>query len=178
MGETHNPYAPPSTEADYDPAGSALHTPGNLPLASRGKRWLGYLFDHLVAAMAAIPGVALAMTSGKEESGLALGLAGFLVISAIQAYLIATTGQSVAKRILNVKVVRQDGSPPGFVYGVLLRSWLVFVIQIVPGLGNIFGFIDGVMVFRADQRCLHDLIAGTSVVQVVPGGATWAPSAR
>jgi uncharacterized RDD family membrane protein YckC len=49
----------------------------------------------------------------------------------------------------------------GFVPHVALRAWLVTLIGIIP----LFGLVDILFIFREDKRCIHDLIAGTRVIQ-------------
>jgi hypothetical protein len=39
------------------------------------------------------------------------------------------------------------------------------VLRLVPILGAIFWITDSLFIFRADRRCLHDLMAGTKVVR-------------
>jgi uncharacterized RDD family membrane protein YckC len=91
---------------------------------------------------------------------------GLMVLSFMiyQWYLIATTGQSLAKRWLGIKIVRLDGSPVGFVNGVILRSWVVGALSNIPILGTIIGLVNPLMIFGEERRCLHDHIAGTRVV--------------
>lgn len=38
------------------------------------------------------------------------------------------------------------------------------VISAIPLAGAAFGLVDILFIFRADRRCIHDLIAGTHVV--------------
>jgi uncharacterized RDD family membrane protein YckC len=38
----------------------------------------------------------------------------------------------------------------------------------IPIFGLFFVLADTLMIFRADRRCLHDLMAGTRVVKVRP----------
>jgi uncharacterized RDD family membrane protein YckC len=172
MGQVINPYAPPSTEADFDP-GAFGRSPADAHLASRGTRWIGAVLDQLVFVAAMLPGFLLVLVADQpnEALGIALCGLGLFVVGGVQAYLVATTGQSIAKRGLRTKIVKQDGSLPGFVHGVLLRSWLTLAIGMLPGVGSFFHLVDALMVFRADRRCLHDLIAGTIVIQLRPGVA-------
>jgi uncharacterized RDD family membrane protein YckC len=58
--------------------------------------------------------------------------------------------------------------------GWLLRSFLFLVIVVAPsifllGSGAILYLIDVLFIFRDNRRCLHDLLAGTKVIQ----SATW-----
>ena len=91
---------------------------------------------------------------------------GVLALGIFQAYLVATTGKSLGKGWLNIPIVKVDGSPVGFVHGVLLRSWLVAIINNIPGIGGIFGLINILMIFGEERRCLHDYIASSKVVAV------------
>jgi uncharacterized RDD family membrane protein YckC len=68
----------------------------------------------------------------------------------------------------------EDGSMPGIVHAWVLREFLITIIGIatgfVPFLGPFmlrpaFHITDWCMIFREDQRCLHDLIAKTKVVR-------------
>jgi len=40
------------------------------------------------------------------------------------------------------------------------------ILGAVPMIGNVFTIVNYCFIFRADRRCLHDLIAGTKVVKV------------
>lgn len=106
------------------------------------------------------------MSDSNEDTasvGIALMVLGVLSLAIVQCYLIATSGQSIAKRILRMRIVRQDGSPAKFVHGVLLRSWLMtFLTQIIP----FIGLVDALLIFGNERRCLHDRIASTDVIKV------------
>jgi uncharacterized RDD family membrane protein YckC len=160
--EGPNPYAPPVQQDEWSTA--ELHQ--DLWLASRGRRFLGSLIDNLVYLVALAPAVLLIDGDIRSENALlVIGLA-VMVIVAVQAVLIATSGQSIAKKLLGMRIVRLDGSPIGFVRGVLVRSWAVGAIASIPTIGGIFGLIDALYIFGAEQRCLHDVMAGSKVVMV------------
>ena len=76
----------------------------------------------------------------------------------------AWTGQTLGKRWLRLRVVLYDGSPAGFVRGVALRSWVFGAPSFIPSVGGLLLLADLLHVFRSDRRCLHDLVAGTTVV--------------
>lgn len=66
-------------------------------------------------------------------------------------------GQTPAKMLLEIAVVRWDGAPAG--YGRALVRWVGYWVAALPlGLGFVPAF------FTADRRGLHDWIAGTRVV--------------
>ena len=156
-----NPYAPPTapdlyeeSRPDYDQL-----------LASRGRRLFGSILDGVVYAIGIVPAAFLAPDDDPE---LALGVFGglFLLLVAVQAVLVATSGQSIAKKLLGMRIVRTDGSPVGFLRGVLVRSWVFQVISAIPTIGGIIALIDAVYIFGAEHRCMHDMLADTKVVMV------------
>ena len=57
---------------------------------------------------------------------IALGVISGLFILGYNWYLIATRGQTIAKRWLKLKIVRENGKPVDFKTGVALRSWITF----------------------------------------------------
>lgn len=153
-------------------------------LADRGVRLLARLLDEICSIACALPGAALLgfsfITSMlRGEGGLetldlasaALGLSvmafGLLAITLVQIWMITTRGQTIGKRVFGIRIVKlADGTLPGFVQGWLLRNFVPGIIGLVPmGLGLLFSIVDACFIFRADRRCLHDLIATTRVVR-------------
>ncbi len=103
-------------------------------------------------------------------SGVIWIYAGLGVMMAIQCIFLALRGQNIGKLIAGVRVVNAlDGSPAGFVRGALLRFVLpvcvIFLLNLLFPLGLLFLITDYCFMFRADRRCLHDLLAGTKVVK-------------
>ncbi|MBL4688655.1 MAG: RDD family protein [Nannocystaceae bacterium] len=92
----------------------------------------------------------------------------FLGLAGLQAYLVATTGQSLGKKTLRIRIENHGGGNPGFDRAWLLRSFLFNLVEIpVSGLLLwIPSLVDSMMVFTRDGRTLHDRIAGTVVVNV------------
>lgn len=109
---------------------------------------------------------------------LALGAAvlggAWLALLAVQVWLLSTRGQSIGKLLLRIRIVRfSDGGKPGILNAWLLREVPMTAIGIMlgflPFIGPVlirpaFHVTDWCLIFRPDQRCLHDLIAGTRVV--------------
>jgi len=171
-----NPYAPPSSDLNV----------GNGPparkgeLAERGTRFVAQMLDGLMALALMLPGTIAGMQSGVFRDGQKLAFfrsfaasglgmasgAAWLALIVFQAYLITTTGQSLGKRWLKIKIVRLDETPVNFTTGVLLRHWLFMALHYIPGVGSITGLLDIVFIFRNDRRCVHDFVAGTKVIQL------------
>ena len=47
----------------------------------------------------------------------------------------------------------------------MLRLVPIHLISQVPFAGGFVGLADSLFIFRQDKRCIHDLIAGTKVVE-------------
>jgi uncharacterized RDD family membrane protein YckC len=164
--------------------------PVETDLADRGMRLLAKILDEVCSMICALPGAAIlgvtflrtfiqSMNNGgggdlpdldmsRAAAGFAVLGLGLLALAIVQIWLISTRGQSIGKIVFGIRIVRhEDGTLPGFVHGWLLRSLVPAIIGMVPmGLGLIFSIVDACFIFRADKRCIHDLIAGTRVVKV------------
>lgn len=123
-------------------------------LASRGSRLAASLVDALLPG-----GIALA--------AFFIGQPLFFFLAAIclivyQVYLLADRGQTIGKKMMNIKIVTWGGDANGgFSTNVLKRVILNAIISIVP----LYALVDIFFIFREDRRCCHDLLASTKVVQ-------------
>lgn len=90
---------------------------------------------------------------------------GFVVFVLIQGYPLHTTGQTWGKKLLSIRIVDLKGEKPSWVDLLLKRYLPTQAIANIPCIGFIYVLVDSLMIFRQDQRCLHDLIAGTRVVR-------------
>jgi uncharacterized RDD family membrane protein YckC len=161
-----NPYAAPD-------AAVAEPVVEGIELASRGTRFLAALVDGLVfsipyfATIVAFP--AFGAGGLPDDTQLALvgvvGLAGFIAVAAVNLVLLHRHGQTIAKRMFGIKVVRTDGTRCS-VLRIVFARWLpVTVMTMIPLLGFIVALADPLMIFREDHRCMHDHIADTIVVR-------------
>lgn len=144
-----------------------------IPRGSRGSRFVANLIDSAVVSLPAVACLLLfvvfSATSGKDQpelaallmvGGLFVGVAaGFGVQIAMQVRF----AQSVGKRMMKLKVVRNDGSPVELWRIILLRN---LALQVAAQLCGFVGIIDALMIFGDEMRCLHDLVADTVVVDV------------
>lgn len=164
----YNPYAPPTAGSEQPMYGMDMDVQ---VLAGRGTRLGAVLIDGMLNLAACIPGFiigGLSMAAMSEDEGAivmvglcALGVLGLMIY---QWYLVSTTGQSLAKKWLGIRIVKLDGSIPGFVHGVLLRQWVVGFLANIPFVGFIVALVDPLMIFGDERRCLHDHIASTKVI--------------
>ena len=120
--------------------------------ASRISRLGAALIDGLIAGAAF-----LMLIYVSPEFGLLL----LLAVLIVQAVLLTRDGQSLGKKVLDIRiVVYRTGDNGGFVPNVLLRVVVNGLLGFIP----LYGLIDILFIFRKDRRCIHDLIAGTVVV--------------
>jgi uncharacterized RDD family membrane protein YckC len=163
--------------------------PGSL--AERGSRLLAATLDELILlavslpmiigampAMVALVGGAVggeadvesldtmsvlrAMVGGPGTTITVLALIAWCIIT---AWLVATNGQSIGKRLVGIKVVRTDGSRASFARIFLLRNVVNGLPNLLPYVGWLYQLIDPLLIYQESRQCLHDRIADTIVVR-------------
>ena len=134
---------------------------------SRWKRLFGMLIDGFAGGASVVVGfllaVLLANIGGDDEKTPMV----FLVMITVPAmflicqwYMIAVDGRTVGKYCVKSKIVNYQGLPPGFFQGIVLRIIVVGFLGLIP----LFGAFNACWIFNQPKRCLHDLIAGTWVI--------------
>jgi uncharacterized RDD family membrane protein YckC len=86
---------------------------------------------------------------------------GFVAWAWITTLLVARYGQTMAKRLLEIRVVRSDGSKASLGRIFWLRNVVNGLISVIP----LYFFIDSLLIFGERRQCIHDLIADTIVVK-------------
>jgi uncharacterized RDD family membrane protein YckC len=131
------------------------------PLGSVGDRILAFLIDRIIIIVYSLPVFALLVKFDVEAWYIWLILLGFPNTFYSLVFEIFMNGQTPGKRILKLKVVRLDGTPPTI--GDYLMRWIFsFVDYIFSGVVAIVTIAMG----GKGQR-LGDVVAGTSVVKLV-----------
>ena len=122
----------------------------------------GFVLVAWLAKMGVMENPMESIRSKKE-----LGLISLVVLSSLPAmlvfgqwFLLTTSGQTIGKKLLMIRIVTTSGKLPGFLQAVVLRNWLRAVISVLP----FFGLIDVLFIFSDSRRCLHDYLANTRVV--------------
>lgn len=163
-----NPFAPPTARVD-DVA------TGDLELAGRGQRLISAIVDGLIQGGVywLLAATVLKSIVPNPTTGAGAGFASMatsMVVSIVlflllQGYLLVTTGQSIGKKLVGLRIVRTSGErvDPGRLIG--LRYVLIWVIATIPFIGWIFALADVLMIFRDSRKCLHDNIADTIVIK-------------
>lgn len=169
-----NPYAPPAATVDdiADPLDTT--TP-----ADRGTRLVAAILDGIIASMMvylpALVGLAVTggfstlanLAEGRDTSFAAIGVAvilgffGFVAWAVLTIKYVLENRQTIAKRLLNIKVVRSDGTP----VSVGRLFWLRNVVNALLAFIPLYGIVDHLFIFGESRQCLHDKIADTIVVK-------------
>jgi uncharacterized RDD family membrane protein YckC len=123
-------------------------------LATRSERLAAGLVDGLVFAGIGVVGFA----------SLALAVFAFMLVAAINLWLLARHGASIGKRCVGIRMARSDGSEAGLARLVFLRGLARCIVTSIPYL-NLLIVIDVLFIFGKRRRCLHDYLADTIVVK-------------
>ena len=168
---TENPYSTPVADPTLavDPSAYA-----GTQLATLSQRFLGAFVDGLISIVAAIPVIVVLFMVGAMKGGQGMGagvsiVAGLIVFAicmAIQYTPLKQSGQTWGKKAAKTRIVTMQGTQPSI--GDLIGKRYTFfqLIGLIPFIGTIASLVNILMIFKKDRRCLHDLIAGTQVIQV------------
>jgi uncharacterized RDD family membrane protein YckC len=167
-----NPYAPPQAIVQDIADSRVLVMP-----ADRGTRLGAAILDAVILfGMVYLPFLVAAigqgMASGDTETfeedinaitivGLVLTAIGFGAWCWLTILYVKRNGQSIAKKLLGIKVVRSDGSAASLGRIFWLRNVVNGLLGIIP----LYGLIDVLFIFGETRQCLHDKIADTIVVR-------------
>ena len=167
-----NPYAPPQAGVDDIPEPQAFAVP-----ADRGTRLGAAILDSVVFVLAVyLPLIVTLFSTARMEmappeeadqferlavGGAVVGLIGFVIWAWFTLKFMARNSQSIAKKWLQIKVVRADGSQVSLGRLILLRNAVVWILSLIP----MFGIVDVLFIFGESRQCLHDRIADTIVIK-------------
>ena len=129
-----------------------------MELATRQQRLFAALTDGIIIA---VPYGIGAIQSAPTPVRL-ISIVASLALLVYQLVLISNTGQTIGKRFIGIKIVMKDTLlNGGFVVNVLKRGVLNGLLCLIP----VYFLVDCLFIFREDLRCIHDMIAGTCVIQ-------------
>ena len=162
-----NPYSPPGAAVQ-----DVLVTGPTGELAERGTRLVASILDGIIlVGMVYLP---LMLTLGMADSAaneptaaVVAVVAGVATVVGLIAWCwltikyVVRNGQSIAKKMMHIKVVRSDGSPASLARIFWLRNVVNALLGIIP----LYGIIDHLFIFGESRQCLHDKLADTIVVQ-------------
>lgn len=172
MTHPTNPYAAPNAVVDD------IQTNNEGPvLAGRGIRLGASLLDGIIlAALFWIPiiifmgfGVFARFAAWQAEShflsSVTMLLGGLVLFLLVNGYLLHKNGQTIGKRLLNIKIVRTDGDAADLPRILLLRYGPGILANVIPFINFLYPLVDSLLIFRESRKCLHDNIADTIVVK-------------
>jgi uncharacterized RDD family membrane protein YckC len=175
MTET-NPYESPQTESPALPVDPIMQ-----PLASPWIRLVSQIIDAIIILIVLVPAMFLtgyiersqkAAFSGSRFAMLGeqlLWSLGALALYVAIHWVFLQNGQTIGKRVMSIRIVRKNGEPATAGRIILYRLLPVQLIALIPCLGGLFALVDSLMIFRSERNTLHDDIADTKVIQVLPG---------
>lgn len=160
----HNPYAAPAARVQDVPTEA-------LELADRGTRLVAVIIDNLlvfglIMAMAIL--MPLFARPGNETGGAVvavIAVAALLGLIGLNIAWLYRYGQTIAKRWMGIKIVRSSGERCELWRIIFLRVLPLNFLSAIPLIGYVVPIVDGLFIFRADYRCVHDLLADTIVVK-------------
>lgn len=144
-------------------------------IAGRLKRFWAAMIDGMIGMTVSLPvfnhfGVWEALKKQQEISasvsnGLAVfGVAMFFVL---HGYLLFQYGQTIGKRLMGLAIVTLTNEKPPFAALIINRYLPQWVVGFIPGLGPLLAIADvSYIFFNDDNRCIHDLIAKTKVIDL------------
>lgn len=145
-------------------------------LAKRSKRLAAavvdiFIFLPLVSLMAQPLGLTNLQENGSTtafdlEQKIKLFLIGQLLFLLVQGYLLYSRGQTIGKILLKIRIVNMREEIPSITRLYLLRYFSFSLIVQIPIIGGIIAIVNLLFIFGKDQRCLHDYLAGTQVLDI------------
>ena len=129
-----------------------------MELATRKQRFFAVLADGFILG---VP-YAFAAPDAVPAPLRFVGVLASLALVVVQLVMLSKHGQTIGKRLLGTRIVLKDTlENGGFVVNVLKRGLLNGLLNFIPG----YFLVDCLIIFREDRRCVHDMIAGTIVIQ-------------
>jgi uncharacterized RDD family membrane protein YckC len=148
----------------------------NSELATRGKRLAAAIIDiiiflPLVIIIARPLGlIDFEPTEAPPEFDLEQTIQLFIISQVlfllVQGYLLHTRGQSIGKVILKTRIVAMDGKMLGLGKLYFIRYFVFSLIAQIPVIGATINICNILFIFGKEQRCLHDRLAGTKVIDL------------
>lgn len=162
---------------ESEPLENLSSTFENVPevrLASRWLRFWAVFIDVLVAVVTVIPiyiytdyfqKLFEAATVDTSEL-IAVTAYGWLMFLLLNGYLLHKKGQTIGKNVMEIAIVDLKGKQLGLLNILGKRILPMTFILYIPLIGQFIALLNYLFALRKNRRCLHDLIAGTQVVNV------------
>lgn len=143
------------------------------PLASRWARLGASIIDSIIMMFVVVPvmyftGGFDGMMEGREPGFVymfGMGILSLVAYLVINYRFLVTNGQTIGKKVLEIKIVDLNGNLPVFQPQLLIRYAVYLLPGQIPFVGQLFSLINVLFIFSAEKRCIHDLVAKTKVVK-------------
>lgn len=176
MNDPINPYAAPQSNILVEPTSA-----DGLRLASPWRRLGASLIDGLIVSIIFMPIMYLSgyfqRSVEQAQRGVTwtpealLWAAVGLVVLIVVNWTFLDRGQTIGKSVLQLRIVRKDGSPADRIRIITKRLLPVQLIAQIPLVGSLLVLIDSLCIFRSQRNTLHDDFADTKVVDLRTGAA-------
>ncbi|WP_114767121.1 RDD family protein [Vibrio rhodolitus] len=152
-----------------------LQVVDSVDLASRWSRFWAAIIDGVITLAYVIPlmwytdfGDRIASSGVMlPEESFAYMIYCFAMYLLIHGYLLHTKGQTIGKFVFDIAIVDQNGQLLGLPKLFAKRIVPISISTFIPLIGSFLPTVDVLFIFRKDKRCVHDLIAGTQVINTV-----------
>lgn len=163
-----NPYQPPEASLTDERTGQ-----GEAAMATPRQRFIAAVLDGIIGMVLVFPLISAAGMFDYAEQGetppflftLGMTAIGFLAFILVHGYFLKQNGQTIGKKIMGIKITGLDNEVPSLSKILFARYLPISLVTLIPVAGNFLPLVDSLFIFRSDRRCIHDLIAGTKVVQ-------------
>ena len=178
--DTQNPFAPPRAAVD-----DAREAAEALELADPGKRLAAFCIDLVPGLVIPVVGFVLLLPmllplftshhvesdlrDALRDSGVRFGAVLLLCFALAVGWgiynivLVYQYGQTFGKKVMDIRMVRTDGSRMSYARYFFLRNVVYGLLCLIPFIGWPIRLIDKLLIFRDSRQCLHDSIADTTV---------------
>lgn len=127
------------------------------PLASFNRRWIGFVIDTVVIVACVFVVTLLAGVPDSADAGAAQSVVIATLVRLGYGAIFNPRGWSPGKLVVGLRIVNQEGGPPGLRWGVMRTAATVF--SEIFYLGYVWAFFD------KHTQTWHDKIAKTYVVR-------------
>ena len=144
-------------------------------LAGRGSRIGAIIIDSIVIMVISIPVAyifgwfdGLSETPPEKPSfffTFSMFIFNTILYALINWKFLSKNGQSIGKKVMEIKITNLDGSVPN-PNDIIIKRYIPYVgVSLIPIFSPLIGLINVLFVFKKDRRCLHDYLANTKVVK-------------
>lgn len=143
-------------------------TTAGASLASRGERLIAAIIDAVVMCVVLGPIMLVMGFMGIwGQSMLVNQIVSTIIAGAVFVgvnYVFLKEGQTVGKKVLNLRIVGRDNQLKSVDELLLKRYAPVWGVGLIPYIGGLLALINVLCIFRDNRACIHDDIAETKVV--------------